>query len=242
MLKIALCDDEPVTLDLLKNEIDALLQAQNLEYQIASYASGLSLLQDFSAKGFDVLFLDIDMPDVSGFQVAEALQDSTSQCRVVFVTSKRNLMHQSFDYQPFHFICKGDSSDPFPDLKRILSKLLRFYRQNYLLQVHDAIRGVFVLPIKDIYYIKSTGHYLYYHQKSPTREPLRERGQIREKARELSQYDFIRIHKQYLVNLYHILHFDHVGHKIILTNQEELPLSQKEKEAAVGRYLQFRRR
>ena len=50
MLKIALCDDEPVTLDLLKNEIDALLQAQNLEYQIASYASGLSLLQDFSAK------------------------------------------------------------------------------------------------------------------------------------------------------------------------------------------------
>lgn len=79
MLKIALCDDEPVTLDLLKNEIDALLQAQNLEYQIASYASGLSLLQDFSAKGFDVLFLDIDMPDVSGFQVAEALQDSASQ-------------------------------------------------------------------------------------------------------------------------------------------------------------------
>ena len=155
MLKIALCDDEPVTLDLLKNEIDALLQAQNLEYQIASYASGLSLLQDFSAKGFDVLFLDIDMPDVSGFQVAEALQDSTSQCRVVFVTSKRNLMHQSFDYQPFHFICKGDSSDPFPDLKRILSKLLRFYRQNYLLQVHDAIRGVFVLSIKDIYYIKA---------------------------------------------------------------------------------------
>lgn len=135
MLKIALCDDEPVTLDLLKNEIDALLQAQNLEYQIASYASGLSLLQDFSAKGFDVLFLDIDMPDISGFQVAEALQDSASQCRVVFVTSKRNLMHQSFDYQPFHFICKGDSSDPFPDLKRILSKLLRFYRQNYLLHV-----------------------------------------------------------------------------------------------------------
>lgn len=57
MLKIALCDDEPVTLDLLKNEIDALLQPQNLEYQITPYTNGLSLLHDFSAKGFDVLFL-----------------------------------------------------------------------------------------------------------------------------------------------------------------------------------------
>ena len=44
MLKIALCDDEPITLDLLKKEINTLLQPQNLEYQIASYASGLSLL------------------------------------------------------------------------------------------------------------------------------------------------------------------------------------------------------
>lgn len=57
MLKIALCDDEPITLDLLKKEINTLLQPQNLEYQITPYTNGLSLLQDFSAKGFDVLFL-----------------------------------------------------------------------------------------------------------------------------------------------------------------------------------------
>ena len=242
MLKIALCDDEPVTLNLLKQEIDALLQPQNLNYQINSYPSGALLLQEFPVKQFDVLFLDIDMPGVSGFQVAEALQHIAPQCRIIFVTSKKNLMHQSFDYQPFHFICKGDQSDPFPDLKRILSKLLRFYRQNYLLEVHDAIRGVFVVPVKEIYYIKSTGHYLYYYQKDPSQEPLRERGQIREKAKELEEYDFIRIHKQYLVNLFHILHFDHVGRKIILDNHAELPLSQKEKEAAIQKYLQFRRR
>lgn len=241
MITFAICDDEPTVLQLLTVHIRTILQQNQVDFQIFSYQRGDVLLREYAIKKFDVLFLDIDMPGTSGFQVAEKMQEYAPQCHIVFVTAKEDLMHQSFDYRPFHFICKGNISNPFPDLERVLIRLLRHYRQSYPLIIHDVEKGTTVLPICQIKYIKSEGHYLRYYltEEAP---PLLERGQLRNKSQELLAFDFIRIHKQYIVNMAHILYFDQLLYTITLSDHTQLPLSKKEKILAMEQYLKFKRR
>lgn len=241
MLSIALCDDEAVIRRLLEQQIRSILEQNRISSTLTAYSNGKDLLEDLSRQSFHLFFLDIAMPRVSGFDLAETIRQSSPQSAIIFVTAREDLMHQSFDYQPFHFICKGDANQPFPDLERVLQKLLRRFKQDTLLTISDGQTGSRSVAIRDILYLQSEGHYLQYVL-AGSAPPLLERGALRRRQEELEQYDFIRIHKQYLVNLAHIRYFDPACRTVTLSNGVQLPVSRKEKDQAKAKFMQFQRR
>ena len=84
MIKIGICDDEKISREQLKELLEQFFEKNSLGFQLWEYESGA----DFLERGEEIhlLFLDIEMNEMSGIQLKEELQ-GTEDIRIIFVTS-----------------------------------------------------------------------------------------------------------------------------------------------------------
>jgi DNA-binding LytR/AlgR family response regulator len=166
---------------------------------------------------YDAVFLDIEMPEMNGFDVATEINKKNRDTLIIFTSMHNNFVFKSFEYAPFSFLRKDElNNDLRPLLKRILIKL---DKNNYVIEISTS-DGLISLKISDIYYIEVIQHTLIFHTENDsfyTRKPLA----LIEK--ELLNRGFIRSHKSYLVNCNKINKLDKSS--IILDNTKIIPLS-----------------
>lgn len=111
MIRAAICDDEPTILDFLHEHISEEFKRQGAEIHIDKFISGKDFLQAHKAEPFDAVFLDIRMPDISGFEAAAELRKLSEKAYIIFVTTENTLVYDSFSFQPFDFIPKTAPSE-----------------------------------------------------------------------------------------------------------------------------------
>ena len=119
-LKFYICDDNSDFADRIKKEIDLYMNDKR-NYETVVFNSGVVLLKQFDKQVADVVLLDIDMPEMNGFEVASLLQKRKEDILILFVTSHEDKVYQSYDYHPFWFIRKSHMHD----LQVVIPKLLR---------------------------------------------------------------------------------------------------------------------
>ncbi|HAQ40073.1 MAG TPA: hypothetical protein DCM73_04050 [Clostridiales bacterium] len=139
---------------------------------------------------FDIIFLDIDMPDIDGIAAAGIIKKQNPKLLVVFVTSKDELVYKSFEVHPFGYIRKSRFSEEIskivPDIKDELS-----YKE-YMLSF--KIEGViYRLCVDEIVYIQSTGNYIII--KTTDGAVYKYKDSISKKENELWKHGFVRTHE-----------------------------------------------
>ncbi|MBQ4616799.1 MAG: response regulator transcription factor [Clostridia bacterium] len=241
MLRFAVCDDEKNYLDIVTTVTRQALSDCGLQATVSAFSNGEELLAKHQSNPYDVLFLDIDMPQISGFEIAQTIRKHSNQPYVVFVTSKHEMVYDSFEFQPFYFICKRTESDLRADVQHVFHKLEPLLKQNKVLHITDNTLGQIALPLKDILYIQSEKHYLFYYRASDS-IPLKERGILSEREDELKEFDFFKPHRRYLVNMKHVNRFDLMLHAITMTDGTCIPISKALKKEVFGTYKKFMRR
>ena len=88
MLHIAICDDEREFLENVGLAIETYLNEKGLEYNIDLYNSGKVIMElRENIVSYDVVFLDINMPEVSGLEVAEWIRTYSDNVNIVFITA-----------------------------------------------------------------------------------------------------------------------------------------------------------
>lgn len=241
MVRIAVCDDERTYANFICKGVEVAINQMELESEIEVFRSGVLLLNAHRKAPYDVLFLDIDMPNMSGFELAKEVRDVSIRTFIIFVTAKTDLVYSSFDYQPFGFICKSDNSIN-NDILKVVKRLNPFYKQSRLVAVNDNYVSIDI-PINSIVYIQSDKHYVLYFTSDRKKDaPIRERNTITLCERFYSDYDFIKPHSRYLLNMTHIQNFDVLQNTIIMDNEDMIPISKKFKAEALDKYRKFRRR
>lgn len=239
-MRIAICDDDRDFLEIFEKYVKVSFEKYSVGFSIYKYTTGTVLLDRHKSAPFDLIFLDIDMPVINGFEVAEQLKKISPSSRFVFVTSHSELVFQSFDFQPFNFIQKGDKKDMLKKIEKVAFQLLREMKQNRKVILEDKNYGRYAVYLKDIKYIESSGHYVkYYIDKKEF--PIKIRGSISELEEQYITADFIHIHRRYLVNLKHIFNVD-VGNGVVILDQgEKLPLSRALKDPVNEQYTWYLR-
>lgn len=101
-------------------------------------------------------------------------------------------------------------------------------RQNKNLSLTNKEQVKQWVSIKDILYIESDKHYVIYHV-ADNKQTFRVRDSISRLQEQLSEYDFVMVHRQYLVNLRHISGINKKKDTIIFVQGFELPMSRKRK-------------
>lgn len=75
MLKIAICDDNSCFLDIFEKYVKVSFEKYSVGFSIYKYTTGTVLLDRHKSAPFDLIFLDIDMPEMTGFDVAEQFKN-----------------------------------------------------------------------------------------------------------------------------------------------------------------------
>ncbi len=239
-MRIAICDDDRVFSEIFEKYVKISVGKYFTNVCIYKYTNGTVLLDRHRSAPFDLIFLGIDMPVMSGFEVAEQLKKISPSSRFVFITGHSELVFQSFDFQPFNFIQKGDKEEMIRKIERVAFQLMREMKQSRRVILEDKNYGRYAVYLKDIKYIESSGHYVkYYIDKKEF--PIKLRGSISELKERYAAADFIHIHRRYLVNLDHIFNVDITNGAVILDQGERLPLSRALKDIVSERYTRYLR-
>ena len=216
MINIAICDDEIVYQNIIREKVDETFIKEQEEYATFLYASGKEMLEAVGDISFDIILLDIDMPEESGLIVADAIVDKLPRTNVVFITNRDDLVFEALKCAPFGFVRKTHIDEMYNIICRMINKIKK---DNYLLVFSDKSSNV-SLPVYDIYYIESIKHYLYIHTE---KQEFKVRMKISFCEEKIKGCGFIKIHKGIIVNVRRVKSL--TSKEAILFNNVLLPIS-----------------
>ncbi|MDR2572327.1 MAG: LytTR family DNA-binding domain-containing protein [Oscillospiraceae bacterium] len=216
-MKIAVCDDEQVVVNQLENQVSDFFKKKEIEIELHTYNDGNLLLADSEKILFDVLLLDIEMPSISGMEIANTIREENEYVNIIFVTNRDDLVYDSLEFTPHRFIRKSvlDSG-----LDEALTALVKKIESKNIFYEFVTDKGKVNLNISEIMYIEVFGHKLTIRLKDKVFET---RGSLNKLEKEFKNKGFIRIHKCYLVNFRFIFSIN--SKDILLDDKSSLPLS-----------------
>ena len=238
MIKIAILDDDKTALMISTATVEAFLKEKNAEYKLFSFSNPLNFLASTKEEKFDLSFLDIDMPEMNGLEVANQLSEIAKSGQIIFLSQREDLVFECLKFHPFGFIRKSKLIDDF-------SLMMTQYFQTINNAESDETKIDFIdktktisFKIKEIVYIEGDRNYQTIVLKDKTSQSIRvPLGSLEEK---LSSHGFIRIHKGYLLNYLYIRSIE--GEEVYLTTGVSLPMSKKRKDDIMKQYLAMSRK
>lgn len=236
MFRILICDDDPVFLEFLRQEVRLALKRTKIKATIQLY-QGMSDIPEELLRNCDIAFLDIDFSQerYTGIDIARRIRCFQKKAIIIFVTNYIEYAPEGYEVQAFRYLLK---SEVHRKLDRYLSEAvsnLNSVQETFQISVSGEVINI---PIEDILYIESNLHtvkiyiqkeeqstiktYTYYATLSSVEEQLSTKG-------------FLRIHKSYLVNMRHIRKYQ--CHEALLVNGVTLRVSEKNYAEQKKKYL-----
>ncbi len=233
-LRFAVCDDKREDIDRIVGVLWACLRRmpRTVEISLRKFTDGKALYEANKKDAFHLIFLDIEMPDTDGFRLAEMLCLDRPQTYLIFVSIHESFVFDASEYMPLWFVRKEK-------LERDMQRAVRKYFQvTASMRVSYRMKGGFgchELLVQDILYVECTGHSLSIQKRDGSR--LERYGSLKAMEEELKGYQFLRIHKNYLVNQRYI---KEVGKReVYLTDQSVLEMGRDRRAAIRKAMLQY---
>ncbi|MGB3775398.1 MAG: LytTR family DNA-binding domain-containing protein, partial [Leeuwenhoekiella sp.] len=199
-------DDEPVALDILENHISR-IDRLHLVYKCSNATEAFNYL---SNHRIDLIFLDINMPGITGIAFAKAINPQT---RIIFTTAYREYAVEGFDLRAVDYLLKPIS---FPRLLKAVETYLNLYqnqpeKSSKQEQEADFIfvkidRQMVKITFDQILYIESLSDYLKICTLEKTYTVREKISTIEEK---LPALKFMRVHRSFMVSLSKIESYTH---------------------------------
>ena len=230
MLQIAICDDETLLLDEIRKITESCMQRQQTFCILSTYSDSQSLFYDIQdGKRFDLLLLDIEMPGLSGMELARRVYELLPDALMLFVTAHYKYAVDAYELHIFRYIPKNQLKERLPHaLKDAVSLLEIQNTDSYIISSPNRLERI---PYKEILYIEKDGKNALFHIASPSRKEEASTGQSRRIRKtlsgvfdELHSEEFYFIDRGYIVNLRHVTGISHTD--CVLTDQTRLPVSQ----------------
>lgn len=239
MLNIVLCDDNSQFLCLLKKVVErecSKIVPKGEEYSVGpAFGRGKDVLTYIKDHPIDVLLLDIDMPDLSGFELAKVLCKEYQKTKIIFVSAYDNFVYSSFEYYPFGYLRKDHIAEELPTiLNRIVEKMHESKRQIQL----TTSMGVKQVDVNAVTYIESNRNYCSVNLIHGKQYICR--GTLTSFETRVSDYDFFRIHSAYLINFEHVERM--LDNGFVLVHNTSLPVAQRRMQDFKKAYMNYTRR
>lgn len=191
-MRIAICDDEEKYRIQLKTILDKLLI--NTDDDIETFSDGNILADKFQKDPFDLVFLDIEMPEVDGITLAKKLRAFSDKVFIVFLTGHVEYAIEGYEVNALRYLTKPVDVDKLKDVLNFVREKLGSTRQIMIKEDGEEI----VINISDVIYIESMNQNV---------RIVTEKGEhtirynIGDFEEQLKDDGFFRSHRGYLISL-----------------------------------------
>ncbi len=141
MLSIIICDDEEIYVKDLSNTVKKELESLDVEYDLEMFTSSKKLLEEYKKREErpDLIFLDIDMPEIDGIAVADAIRQIDEEVTIVLVTSMEDRVYDAFGYNIYKFVRKGLAEEERIRIIRQCIKYVESTKDTYLFNTEKEV-------------------------------------------------------------------------------------------------------
>ena len=215
-MRTIIIDDEPLARSLL---IELLEDHKDIEI-ITECNDGFEGLKAIQEHQPDLIFLDIQMPKITGFEMLELLDNPP---KVIFTTAYDEYALKAFEVNALDYLLKPVHAErlassltkvrsighaPSAVAKDLIIPQLPEQMQRIVVKVNGQVK---ILPLSDVFYLESADDYVKIH----TQDKYYLKHQTMTNfEQQLPAHQFVRIHRSYLVNIQHI-------HKVDLYEKEQ---------------------
>ena len=239
MIELVLIDDEPSAIKSLEWEIENFCK----NVKIVGTFTNANLAAEFLKRNtVDCVFLDIEMPDMDGFQFLELFPNRNFA--VVITTAFDQYAIKAIKESALDYLLKPIDSDDLiacfdkieqqkssvsisEKLENSLEKILQstVLSQKKINVTNDG-KMIFLNP-DDIIYCESDGNYCTIYLENKEKIVLSQKLKFMEEK--LAQLQFFRIHNSYLINLNKVKEFHKTDEYVVLSNHVKIPVSRQKK-------------
>lgn len=231
MIHIAICDDEKIILERIRQFVKDFFRTKNIQVRITLFLNGEELLR--SEREIDILFLDIQMDKMDGMETARRMRRRGFRGELLFITIVREMVFRSFEVRPFDYILKPLDREVFDGtMERLLGVMRRAETGKLFVQRGQENH---IISFREIVYCEVIDRKIYLHLSSG--KVLDYYEKMNRLVRTLDDR-FYQCHRSYLINLQYIQGYRNGA--AFMEGGHEVPVSRlrgKEFSSVVLRYM-----
>lgn len=220
MLRCVAVDDEAGALEIIARYIS---RVPDLEL-VASFQNPLSALDFLQQESCDVLFLDIDMPHLTGLDLSRLLPSPSPA--LIICTAHSRFAVESYDHSAVDYLLKPIAFNRFLGAVLKVKERLVPVRETIETRTDPTTDHIFIksgskihqLALGDILYMKKDGHYIEFHTRV---QSLLSRMTMTELIAVLPIENFIRTHRSYVVAVDKI---DSIDRQFVVIGKKDIPI------------------
>jgi len=221
MLRIAICDDEPICLEHERQIIIDYLQECKEECVVDCFTSAQDLLLSRTIKEYDLVMLDVEMPGMGGMEAAGKIHEINSKTLIAFISAYMKYASSGYHVNAFRYILKNDEIDKY--IKECLEQILKIYGIDNRTVTFEFSIGERKLKVMNILYIKSQSNYTVFVTNDI--EILKQKRPIKRVTEDMAKYGFVSVNSGESVNLRRVKEVR--GNSVILDNDKALHISHR---------------
>lgn len=219
-MRIAVCDDETMWIEQTEKY---LRQAYvSLDLLVETFSSGKALIERVKSVPFDLVILDIEMPDMDGLQVAESLRSMGYTAEIVFLTSHMEYALKGYEVQALRYLTKPVDAKKLMEIIQYLLEKEKKQKRVVLQSERETVS----LLLSEIYYLEVQNHDVLFVTQN---DIWKIRGKLGDYEKAYKSYGFVRIHRGILVNLAYVTRLKE--REIYLVDGSSLPVSRTREKA-----------
>lgn len=236
MVRIALCDDNDIEREILKNIIESIFKSMGDEGAIFEFSSGEKLCRIYSKGDFDIIFLDIHMKQLDGIETGRAIRDKDAKVEIVYATSSEEYLKEGYNIHALSYLTK-----PY-DVKKVKETLEYYYKKNgidkreknELLDISIQQKKIYIRQ-KDIMWLESMGRVVSIYCRD---DVFRVYARLNDLEKKLNEKRFLRCNQSYIVNIMYVK--DVIDYDFCMENDRYIPIRKRDRKEIVQKYYNKR--
>ncbi|MFA9377723.1 MAG: LytR/AlgR family response regulator transcription factor [Lachnotalea sp.] len=222
-INVAICDDNTMFCTQLNNFIERFNEEYNTNCEVEIFNSGFELLCQYTDE-FKIIILDIEMEGINGIETALEIRKKNQKVIIWFLSVSTSYIMEGYKAEAYRYLIKPLSYEEF--LKEFCASIKWMEEKYYSSIVVEYKNKTYYLDSNDILFIEVFGHNLIYHLMN---EAVTGKDTMNNIEIELQKFNFLRIHRSYLINLKKVKTFSKT--EVVMLNNKRIPISKyKEKE------------
>lgn len=198
MYQVCVIDDEIKEITSIEDSLFKFFKNKSLTAHVDKYTNPLTFINSFDKNKYDLILLDISMPQMNGIDLARKIREKDEIVKIIFTTSLIQYAIKGYEVNAFDYLLKPISYSSFC---LTMERLMKFISNDECIIISKNKNTTIKIPITSIKYIEVIDHKVIFHT---TSEVYSLRDTLDNYIEKLKDHYFSLCNRCYLVNLYYV--------------------------------------